>query len=60
MGRLEEAQRGIRLLGGELRGLEDYAIPGSETRRCAVVVRKIADTPARYPRRWAQMKKQPL
>ena len=57
---LEEARRGIRLLGGELRGLEDYAIPGSETRRCAVVVRKIADTPARYPRRWAQMKKQPL
>ena len=57
---LAEAQKAVRLLGGELERCADYAIPGTEQVRTAVLIRKIADTPARYPRRWAQMKKQPL
>ena len=57
---LAEAQKAVRLLGGELERCADYAIPGTEQVRTAVLIRKTADTPARYPRRWAQMKKQPL
>ena len=57
---LAEAEKAVRLLGGELERCADYAIPGTEQVRTAVLIRKIADTPARYPRRWAQMKKQPL
>ncbi len=57
---LRDAERAIRLLGGETERCADYAIPGTELRHCAVCIRKVADTPARYPRRWAQIKKQPL
>ena len=57
---LAEAQHAIRLLGGRVESVEKYVIPGTEVTHSAVIIRKHADTPARYPRRWAQIKKQPL
>ena len=55
-----EAARAIRLLGGELERIAVYPIPGTNTRHSAVVIRKLRETPKSYPRRWAQIKKQPL
>ena len=60
MEELREAEKGIRLLGGEVERTAEYAVPGAELRHNAVLIRKIADTPGKYPRKWAQMKKQPL
>lgn len=57
---IKEAKRGIAMLGGKLERRADYAIPGTDITHSAVIIRKVADTPARYPRRWAQIKKQPL
>ena len=57
---LAEAERAIRLLGGRVESVETYGVPGADLQHCAVMVRKVADTPARYPRKWAQMKKLPL
>ena len=57
---LEEAKKAIRTLGGQLERCAAYTIPGTDVTHTAVVIRKISDTPSRYPRRWAQMKKQPL
>ena len=57
---LEEARRAIRLLGGELESENDYTIPGTEIVHSVIVIRKLAETPENYPRRWAQIKKQPL
>lgn len=57
---VDEARRAVALLGGELEGVEDYTIPGTEIVHSAVMIRKVKDSPARYPRRWAQIKKQPL
>ena len=38
----------------------DYPIPGTDIVHKAVVLRKVADTPKKYPRRWAQIKKSPI
>lgn len=57
---LNEAKRAIALLGGEIAGVENYTIPGTDITHSAVIIRKVKDSPARYPRRWAQIKKQPL
>ncbi len=57
---LDQARRAIRLLGGRVERCEEYPVPGTELRHCAVLVRKEKDTPPQYPRRWAQIKKQPL
>ena len=57
---LREAEKGIRLLGGETERVAEYPVPGTELRHNAVLIRKIAATPKKYPRKWAVMKKQPL
>lgn len=57
---LAEAQRAIRLLGGEVEAVRKYTVPGTDVTHSAVIIRKHSDTPAKYPRRWAQIKKQPL
>lgn len=57
---LREAYQAIRLLGGSWERTETYAIPGTDVTHSAVIVRKTGETPGRYPRRWAQIKKQPL
>ena len=57
---LREAKNAVRLLGGEIEAERDYTIPGTDVTHSVIVIRKLADTPPKYPRRWAQIKKQPL
>lgn len=57
---LNEAKRAIAALGGKAEGIRVYDVPGTELKHNVIVIRKIKDTPSLYPRRWAQMKKQPL
>ena len=38
----------------------DYTIPTTDVVHRLVVIRKLSPTPAKYPRRFAQIKKQPL
>ena len=57
---LHEALQAIRLLSGRFEKTECYTIPGTDITHSAVLIRKIGVTPGRYPRRWAQIKKQPL
>ena len=57
---LREAASAIRLLGAETEALIPYSLPGTDRCPCVVILRKVKATPARYPRRWGQIKKQPL
>ena len=57
---LREAEKGLRLLGGEIERVAEYPVPGTELRHNAVLIRKASETPKKYPRKWAQMKKNPL
>lgn len=57
---LNAAKRAIKLLGGEVEDVKKYLVPGTDATHSAIIIRKTADTPAKYPRRWAQIKKQPL
>lgn len=57
---LREAERAVSLLGGVIEADHDIAIPGTEIIHSAILIRKIAPTPLKYPRRWALIKKQAL
>ncbi len=57
---VKEAYTALRTLGGSVERRADYEIPGTDLRHCAVVIRKSGPTPKKYPRRWAQIKKNPL
>mgnify|MGYP001038490165 FL=1 len=57
---LAGADHAVRLLGGRVANLEDYAIPGTGVTHRLVVIEKLAPTLRGYPRRWSKIQKQPL
>ena len=57
---LEAAKKAIKTLGGKTEKVADYVIPGTDITHRLVIIRKLSPTPAKYPRRFAQIKKQPL
>ena len=57
---IREAYVALKTLGGTVEKTLDYTIPGTDVTHSAVLIRKTGPTPARYPRRWAQIKKKPL
>lgn len=57
---VEHAGRAISKLGGQLRPMAQYQVPGTEITRRVVIVEKIRPTPKGYPRRFSRMKKTPL
>ena len=48
------------VLGGKIRWVKDYTIPGTDVIHRIVCIEKVAATPKKYPRRFALIKKQPL
>jgi 16S rRNA (guanine527-N7)-methyltransferase len=57
---VEAAGRAVSILGGRLLPAVDYVIPGTDITHRLVRVEKVRPTPAKYPRRFAKMKKEPL
>ena len=57
---LSAAAPSLSVLGGAVEGVTDYLIPGTEIHHRVIVLKKIAQTPKKYPRTFAKMKKNPL
>ena len=57
---LERAAHAIELLGGRVERTADYQIPGTEVVHRLVIIKKVAQTPKKYPRAFAKIKKNPL
>ena len=57
---IKEAYTAIKTMGAVVEKKIDYQIPGTDIVHKAVILRKVNDTPKKYPRRWAQIKKSPL
>ena len=57
---LNQARHAASLLGGEVERVFPYTLPGEETAHNIAVIRKVFPTPAKYPRRYTQIKKAPL
>lgn len=54
------AKSAVKALGGKIVSVKDYAIPTCSVMHRVVVIEKISPTPAKYPRAFAKIKKQPL
>ena len=57
---VSEAGSAMQLLGAELRETVIYNVPGTDISHGAVIIEKVKPTHPKYPRKWAQIKKQPL
>lgn len=57
---ITEASDAIEALGAKLRDCIDYSIPGTDITHQAALICKTANTPEKYPRRFARIQKHPL
>jgi len=57
---LENAKPAIQILGGKLREAKTLRLPGLKEPRSLVVIDKLRETPAKYPRRPGVARKRPL
>ncbi len=55
-----EAAKAIKTLGGTLAEIIKAPVPIRGDEHCLVVIKKVAPTPAKYPRAWGQIKKNPI
>ena len=53
-------KKAISLLGGEISRVKDYAIPGTDVHHRLILIKKIKETPKKYPRAFAKIKMNPL
>lgn len=56
---LEESKKAIKVLGGEIQEVRRYSLPEGN-KRAIVVIKKISQTPTKYPRNAGKMRKQPI
>ena len=54
------AKNAIKTLGGQIEKVVDYAIPGTEVQHRLIFIKKVKETPKKYPRAFAKIKKNPL
>lgn len=59
-GELDAAAHAIATLGGSVERSVDYAIPGTDVRHRLIFIKKVRETPKKYPRAFAKIKKNPL
>ncbi|MCL1828413.1 MAG: 16S rRNA (guanine(527)-N(7))-methyltransferase RsmG [Oscillospiraceae bacterium] len=57
---IKEAKGAVFVLGGAFSSVIHYTVPGTDKKRSAVLIKKIKETPGRYPRRFARIKTRPL
>ena len=57
---LESAKKAIKTLGGQVERTADYQIPGTEVVHRVIFIKKIAETPKKYPRKAGLPAKEPL
>ena len=57
---LSSAKGAIALLGGQVAEVKDYLIPGTDVRHRVIFVKKVQESPKKYPRTFAKIKKNPL
>lgn len=57
---LEEARKAITLLGGQIEVVDKMHLPDSDMERNIVVIKKVKNTPSKYPRKAGIPSKQPI
>ena len=57
---IQGAKNAIAILGGKLKEIRDYPVPGTDVTHRLVIIEKVKPTPGKYPRPFARIKKAPL
>ena len=56
---IKDSKNALSVLGGEIEKVEKLSLPNGDN-RCFIVIKKIKETPIKYPRQYSLIKKKPL
>ena len=57
---LDEAKNTIAILGGSVEEVISFELPDNAGERELIIIKKVKQTPAKYPRQFAKIKERPL
>lgn len=57
---LQEAEKAMKLLGGEIEKVDTISLPESDIKRNIIIIKKISSTPKKYPRKAGTPTKEPI
>ena len=57
---IRQAEHAVKILGGEIIRTDKFVLPGSDMGRMLVEIKKIKNTPRRYPRKAGVPAREPL
>lgn len=57
---LREAKKAIEVLGGKIEKVEDIVLPDTDIKRTIIIIRKVKQTPRKYPRKPGTPSKEPI
>jgi 16S rRNA (guanine527-N7)-methyltransferase len=57
---LENSKKAINELGGKIESVEEFELPESDIKRNIIIIRKIKETPSKYPRKPGTPSKEPI
>lgn len=55
-----DSEKALSILGGKLEAVKEFYLPGSDIKRNIIIVRKLRQTPTKYPRKAGKPSKEPL
>ena len=57
---IEDARNAIKILGGEIEKIDEIVLPDSDIKRNIVIIKKVKETPLKYPRKAGMPSKEPI
>lgn len=57
---IEDSKKAIQILGGKIEKIEEFTLPNSDIKRTIIVIKKVYETPSKYPRKPGTPSKQPI
>lgn len=57
---IENSKKAIKVIGGRLENIEEFCLPGSDMSRNIIVIKKVSNTPGKYPRKAGTPSKEPI
>ena len=57
---IQNSQNALEILGGKIESIEEIKLPDSDITRNIIIVRKVKNTPNKYPRKAGIATKEPI
>ena len=57
---VENAKNALEILGGQIEKIEEITLPNSDIKRNIIIVKKVKNTPLKYPRKPGTPSKEPI